>query len=515
MTVIRPETIKAHLLFFLILAGAALLRLYMVTLDINILLDQGLAQDDAFYYYVIAHNILEHGHSSFDNIHATNGYHPLWQALCLPIFYYFKGDVAVRVMLAIASFFDIAALVIFYKILVRVLKNNYVALTGLAILAFHGTIIRTWFNGLETALSIFALTWLLQQFLVIKTNNTNSLKPHIWFGFIAAIAFLSRTDNAIVIVVIFLFLYLPPLFTKRAFKHGLVASLVFLALVSPWLIWNLTNYGSIIQISGQIRDNVWLIDGTPVEMPLHQQVAYGIFRSFEPIRIVFEKMFTPGLSSFISGYIYFFLFLAGLVYAWAKSPALPKNVALFFPFIAGVVILFLYHAGVRHFVRGWYNAPVLLTLTLLFCLLVDTLDINRFARLHKVLFFIAVAALLIFYSPYRYTKVPADLHPDDRVAVANWLRLNTTPHALIGAANAGIMGYYSDRRVVNLDGVVNESAFRARINNQLQAYIRDSQIDYLADHKGSITHLCKDNPYFRCKPTDSPAGTTLVMAIDR
>ena len=39
--------------------------------------------DDAFYYFGIARNVA-HGHgSTFDGINPTNGYHPLWQAICV------------------------------------------------------------------------------------------------------------------------------------------------------------------------------------------------------------------------------------------------------------------------------------------------------------------------------------------------------------------------------------------------------------------------------------------------
>ena len=502
-----------HRGFFLILVAAAVLRVYMVTLDINILLDQGLIQDDAFYYYVIARNMLEHGYSSFDNIHATNGYHPLWQLICLPVFYYFNDDSAPRVMLAIASFLDLLTLFLFYKILLRVIKHHYVTLTGLAILALHGTIIRTWFNGLETALSIFSLAWLLYQFLIIKDDLDSSYKHHLWLGFIAAIAFLSRTDSAIIIVLLFLFLYLPPLLRKREYKYGLSAALVLSVLVSPWLAWNIVNFGSIVQISGQVRDNVWLVDGTPIEMSLLQQIAYGIVSSLTPIKIVFEKMFAPGTASFISGYTYLFLFLFALISVQLKTPLLRKNLRLVFPFIAGVVVLFLYHAGVRHFVRGWYNAPVLFTLTLLLSLLLDSIPIKPFSRAHQLIFIVALAGLLTLYSPYHYTKRPDLLQPDDRVAVAEWLNQHTPATAMIGAANAGIMAYYTERTVINLYGVVNESAFRARTSNQLQGYIRETGINYLADHKGSITHLCKSNTYYRCEAVDSPRGATRVMAL--
>ena len=41
----------------------------------------GYAAADTFYYLVVARNVARHGSFSFDGQHATNGFHPLWQAL--------------------------------------------------------------------------------------------------------------------------------------------------------------------------------------------------------------------------------------------------------------------------------------------------------------------------------------------------------------------------------------------------------------------------------------------------
>jgi len=183
--------------------------------------------------------------------------------------------------------------------------------------------------------------------------------------------------------------------------------------------------------------------------------------------------------------------------------------------MSGIIVLYLYHAGVRHFVRGWYNAPVLLVLTLLLCGLFEALLVQYSSRqFARILLVLLCGTLLLMYSPFSYLKTTGSKQTDPRIATANWLNQHTSADALIGAANAGIMGYYAERRVVNLDGVVNESAFHARLANQLPHYIDETGIRYLADHKGSIAHLCVDNPYFACMKVWNSGGT-LVMEIQR
>src|SRR5690349_15741295 len=43
-------------------------------------------RDDAYYYFKVAQNISEGHGSTFDGINKTNGYHPLWMLICVPIF---------------------------------------------------------------------------------------------------------------------------------------------------------------------------------------------------------------------------------------------------------------------------------------------------------------------------------------------------------------------------------------------------------------------------------------------
>src|SRR5512137_2142588 len=40
-------------------------------------------RDDAYYYYKVAQNISEGHGSTFDGLHPTNGYHPLWLLICI------------------------------------------------------------------------------------------------------------------------------------------------------------------------------------------------------------------------------------------------------------------------------------------------------------------------------------------------------------------------------------------------------------------------------------------------
>jgi hypothetical protein len=82
---------------------------------------------------------------------------------------------------------------------------------------------------------------------------------------------------------------------------------------------------------------------------------------------------------------------------------------------------------------------------------------------------------------------------------ARWLEDNTDPDARIGSFNAGIFGYFSERTVINLDGVVNEDAYRARRDGRTVEYVCAQGIRYLVDLEldSWLSAGCRDDPSLR------------------
>jgi hypothetical protein len=70
---------------------------------------------------------------------------------------------------------------------------------------------------------------------------------------------------------------------------------------------------------------------------------------------------------------------------------------------------------------------------------------------------------------------------------AQWIAQNTPTDAIIGAYNAGIMGFVSERRVINLDGVVNAEVIEYRLTDTMPDYLIRRHISFLADFSGVLT----------------------------
>ncbi len=120
-------------------------------------------RDDAYYYFKVAQNITQGLGSTFDGINLTNGYHPLWMLICIPIFALARFDLILplRILLMVMAIFNAATAVLIY----RLVKNNLshpVAIVTASFWAFNFHIHAIVYElGLETPLAAFAIVLFL------------------------------------------------------------------------------------------------------------------------------------------------------------------------------------------------------------------------------------------------------------------------------------------------------------------------------------------------------------------
>jgi hypothetical protein len=69
---------------------------------------------------------------------------------------------------------------------------------------------------------------------------------------------------------------------------------------------------------------------------------------------------------------------------------------------------------------------------------------------------------------------------------AQWAKAALPDDTVIGAFNAGIMGWFSARRTLNLDGVVSDPAFEAIRRKSLLEFVRRQDIQYVIDWQSSV-----------------------------
>jgi hypothetical protein len=187
--------------WFEILIVVALLGIngYAAFSDAYNLPNHWFTRDDAYYYFKVAQNISEGHGSTFDGINPTNGYHPLWMLVCVPIFYLAQYDLILplRILILLLAGLRAATSILLYHLLRDVIARP-IAMLGALYWAFDMYIHWTAYQqGLETGLTAFCLVlflYLLRRFERDRKTAPNKLKQIATLGIAASLVMFSRLD---------------------------------------------------------------------------------------------------------------------------------------------------------------------------------------------------------------------------------------------------------------------------------------------------------------------------------
>jgi hypothetical protein len=150
---------RIHVFEIVLITVVLSLHLYAALSDAYNLPNTWFTRDDAYYYFKVAQNITEGHGSTFDGINPTNGYHPLWMLVCIPVFVLARYDLILplRVLLMVMALFNAATAILIY----RLVKSNLspsVAMTAASFWSFNLYIHYTVYEfGLETPLAAFGI----------------------------------------------------------------------------------------------------------------------------------------------------------------------------------------------------------------------------------------------------------------------------------------------------------------------------------------------------------------------
>jgi hypothetical protein len=150
--------------------------------------------DDAFYYFQVARNVAEGDGFTFDGLGKSNGFHPLWMLINIPIFTLAKFNpyLPFRMLVMVSALITLLGGWVLFDLLKRILQIE-TALLGFAIWIFfwpiQGIITHT---GMEAGVSAFTI--LLFLWMMNKLDRSRA-SHYLILGFTAALVLFSRLDN--------------------------------------------------------------------------------------------------------------------------------------------------------------------------------------------------------------------------------------------------------------------------------------------------------------------------------
>src|SRR5512141_2084317 len=133
------------------------ISLYAALSDAQNLSWRWFTRDDAYYYFKVAQNISEGHGSTFDGVNPTNGYHPLWMLICIPIFALARFDLILplRILLLVMSGLSVATAILLYRLVGRVFTPGIGALATIYWVFSTDLLKRIYQQGLETGIAAF------------------------------------------------------------------------------------------------------------------------------------------------------------------------------------------------------------------------------------------------------------------------------------------------------------------------------------------------------------------------
>jgi len=175
------------------------MSLYAALSDAQNLSWRWFTRDDAYYYFKVAQNISEGRGSTFDGINATNGYHPLWMLICVPIFALARFDLILplRILLLVMSGLSVATAILLYRLIGRVFAPAIGAIAALFWVFSFDVLGIVYQHGLETGIAAFFIVLLIYKLYEFERSWRTyavSKKQILKLGILAALTMFSRLD---------------------------------------------------------------------------------------------------------------------------------------------------------------------------------------------------------------------------------------------------------------------------------------------------------------------------------
>jgi hypothetical protein len=175
------------------------ISLYAALSDAQNLSWQWFTRDDAYYYFKVAQNISEGHGSTFDGINRTNGYHPLWMLICIPIFALARFDLILplRVLLLVMSGLSVATGILLYRLVGRIFVPAIGAIVALFWVFSQDVLFTLYQNGLESGIAAFFIVLLVYKLYELEISwrkNDVSKKQIATLAVIAVLTMFSRLD---------------------------------------------------------------------------------------------------------------------------------------------------------------------------------------------------------------------------------------------------------------------------------------------------------------------------------
>jgi hypothetical protein len=454
--------------------------------------------DDSFFYVIVAGNIVDGHGSTSDGLGVTNGYHPLWMLV----------HVAIRVVvdnpippLVLVQFTLLAAGVLLLYRFLAPYSGQLVALLLCVLATVDRTFLEVLGSGMETHLAWVALILVLLA-LRAPPFPSGSWRDLVPLQAALAVLFFARLDGGLLWIALALVVLL------RGYADCISVAgrirLLFRLFIPPaacaaaYFAFNQVAFGTAVPISGRIK-------AVRFQHVVDTGVLEFLGTAFDRLVMLFYAHAVPGLDRLslwqprAAGrdavlWTIYLLIVALAAAVVLRSLARRSASDLAVPVLGGYVLL---HAAYYTLLQSdryslsWGRGPELLLLVTIAAVGVCRVPLPRWApAIRRLLAVVAVvAALGVVWHGSRDRAAQRGVVRDFKVSTrdflrgANHVRAITSDHDVIVSESIGFLGYYSGRRIISLDGLLNSMEYYRTVllPGRTAAYLHENGVRILGN----------------------------------
>lgn len=421
-----------------------------------------LFQDDAFFYLAIARNFASGRGSSFDGIHLTNGYHPLWMFVLSALHHLvpLRGGLGLRAVLLLDAALFVVAVLVMGGVLARV---GLSAAAQRCAVAFAVATLGFANFGLEAFVWLTAF-WLFTAVMWRLVDRPAGVGTYLLAALSVAGCYLARSDSVLFIAALGGYVTLVLVAREGERSAGL-------ALISIWtpLVWiavaqasiNRAYFGSAQTISSALKvgkvslalEMLRADDGRTLQTALHRGVFLAVLgASVLAIGLLVGRDWREATRNhwrrlLVASNVYVLLFCAAALLTLTEPP------------------------------RTWYYTVPFSILAVSGLSILEWRPRRETSRARPLSFYGGTAAVGLLALGGLGAQVR--LSPrENSLATAAWLESYTAPDTIAYVTDgSGIIGYFSERRVIDGDGLVNTFHFKECVERRrVDEYLRENGV---------------------------------------
>ncbi|MCB2154755.1 hypothetical protein KQI84_07695 [bacterium] len=469
-------------------AGVLGREIYVLAQGVDFLV-RHITIDDTFYYLNTAWYAKQMGFVTFDAVNPTNGVQFLWFWILYAFSFLFDSRGALLTgtmwMLVILNVAAVPLMMVFGK---RLWDWRGAILAGAMafFLACQGKYLMM---GLEN--TIHLIVFLLAAISLLRFLQDRSPTWYITTMALLALNVWARLDSAVVSAIIGLYATIVLLrsdslpLPRRAMFVTIAAAICGIS--AGVLFWG--NYkmgGSSVPVSG-----LW--KKAPIDWAAVLPTFFELWGRTLPAVFPIDRITPDGTENIVT----FLLTIAVVVFEVRAIRNGDRTVAPGVLVLMGALFVHTIVLSIAvepsHSLRGvWYQSPHFALMIGLIVRMVSRIPnrpLPRFDGISVPTFSagLLVIAITLFAAKNAVGYVgdhdETNLH-GERLVLARWIRENLPEDARLAAFNTGELGFFSERRATNLDGLINSfEYFEYRQNGgTIIDYLRSQGIDYFVDY---------------------------------